>query len=70
MQRSPALHSNNAMETKNKLRVSRHTYPFRLKDPVDGRTVRARFLAKVKDITDCYAAWEIVAPPRQEGKPQ
>lgn len=58
------------METNNKLRIAQHTYPFRLKDPVSGRTVRARFLAKVKDISDCYAAWEIVAPPAREAKPQ
>jgi len=41
-----------------------------LRDPVDGRVVHARFLAKIKDISDCCAAWEIVAPARPESKPQ
>jgi len=46
--------------------LTRHSYPFRLRDPVSGRAVRARFLAKLKDITDCCAAWEIVAPAHPE----
>ena len=41
----------------------RSTYPFRLQDPVSGIWVRARFLARLKDVGDCLAAWEIVAPP-------
>ena len=48
--------------------LTRHSYPFRLRDPVSGRAVRARFLAKLKDITDCYAAWEIVAPAHPDPK--
>jgi hypothetical protein len=39
------------------------SYPFRLRDPVSGIWVRARFIAKLKDVADCCAAWEIVAPP-------
>jgi len=50
--------------------MKRGSYPFRLRDPVDGRVVHARFLARIKDITDCCAAWEIVAPARPESKPQ
>lgn len=53
-----------------KTRMTRHAYPFKLRDPVSGRWVRARFLAKVKDVTDCYAAWEILAPPLPEPKLQ
>jgi hypothetical protein len=45
------------------------SYPFRLRDPVSGRLVRARFIAKLKDIADCCAAWEIVAPARPGSKP-
>jgi hypothetical protein len=58
------------MDRNNKTHVVKHNYPFRLRDPVSGVTVRARFLSKLKDITDCYAAWEIVAPPREPAKPQ
>ena len=47
-------------------RSPKASYPFQLRDPVSGRKVRARFLANVKDIADCLAAWEIVAPARPE----
>ena len=50
-------------------REPRVTYPFRLRDPVSGIWVRARFIAKLKDVGDCLAAWEIVAPPL-EAKPR
>ena len=46
------------------------TYPFQLRDPVTGRFVRARFIATLKDIADCCAAWEIMAPARPEPKPR
>lgn len=52
------------------MKITSPTYPFRLRDPVSGRMVRARFIAKLKDITDCYAAWEIVTPVRTESTPQ
>jgi hypothetical protein len=58
------------MSANNRTFASRASYPFRLRDPVTGRWVRARFIAKLKDIADCYAAWEIVAPARPEPKPQ
>ena len=55
------------MADQNKMRLTHPaSYPFRLKDPVSGRYVRARFLAKVKDIAGCYAAWEIITPARPE----
>jgi hypothetical protein len=44
-------------------RPARAHYPFRLRDPVCGFWVRARFIARLQDIPDCCAAWEIVAPP-------
>ena len=50
-------------------RSSRASYPFQLRDPVSGRCVRARFIAKLKDVADCCAAWEILAPARSEPKP-
>jgi hypothetical protein len=45
------------------------SYPFQLRDPVSGRFVSARFIAKLNDIADCCAAWEILAPARLELKP-
>ena len=50
--------------------ADRVTYPFQLRDPVSGRKVRARFIAKLQDIAGCCAAWEILAPARPEPKPQ
>ena len=59
------------MTTANKVRLTHAaTYPFQLCDPVSGRRVRARFIAKLQDIADCCAAWEIVTPARSESKPQ
>ena len=46
--------------TNSSLRPRRKAYPFQLRDPVNGRKVRARFLAHVKEIDGCMAAWEIV----------
>ena len=57
------------MTTPTPPRSSGVTYPFQLRDPVSGRFVRARFIAKLKDIADCCAAWEILAPARPEAKP-
>ena len=45
-----------------RIKITRPTYPFRLRDPVTGRTVHARFIAGLQGISDCCAAWEIVAP--------
>ena len=49
---------------------ARASYPFQLRDPVSGRCVRARFIAKLKYVSDCCAAWEILAPARPEAKRQ
>ena len=54
------------MTTRPPMRPHHATYPFQLRDPVSGRFVRARFIAKLKDIADCCAAWEILAPARTE----
>jgi hypothetical protein len=51
------------MNSEPKISLRRATYPFRLRDPVSGIWVRARFLAKLPEIADCLAAWEIMAPP-------
>jgi hypothetical protein len=56
------------MARDSRMRATQHTYPFRLRDPVSGRFVRARFLAEVKEISDCFAAWEILAPARPTRK--
>ena len=37
-------------------------YPYELRDPVDGRRVRARCIAGLEGIADCCAAWEILSP--------
>lgn len=59
---------NGAMDktTHSPLRRRRMAYPFQLRDPVDGRKVRARFLANVKEIDGCLSAWEIVGGLRAE----
>lgn len=49
---------------------SRRAYPFRLQDPVSGIWFRARFLAATKDVSDCLAAWEIMAAPKLAAKPR
>ena len=56
------------MTTPTQMQPDRATYPFQLRDPVSGRKVRARFIAKLQDIADCCAAWEILAPARPEPK--
>lgn len=60
----------NDMTTPFPTRTARASYPFQLRDPVSGRCVRARFIAKLNDIADCCAAWEILAPARPEAKAQ
>jgi hypothetical protein len=57
------------MGNPSKFRLTHATYPFRLRDPVSGHWVKARFIAKLQDIAGCCAAWEIVAPEPQS-KPQ
>lgn len=52
------------MANQTTLRPSRRTYPFRLQDPVSGIWVKARFVASMKDVPDCLAAWEIMAAPK------
>ena len=56
------------MTTPSLMRPAHATYPFRLRDPVSGRFVRARFIATLKDIAGCCAAWEILAPARPEAE--
>ncbi len=58
------------MPTDNTLRTTRRTYPFRLQDPVSGIWVKARFIAGMKDVSDCLAAWEIMAAPKLAAKPR
>ncbi len=57
------------MTTPNTIRTTHVSYPFRLRDPLNGRWMKARFLAKINEIADCCAAWEIVAPARTHPKP-
>lgn len=48
----------------------RTSYPFELRDPVDGRRVRARFIATLKDVAGCCAAWEILSPSTPGSDPR
>ncbi len=38
-------------------------YPFRFRDPVTRRWVRARYVAERHEIAARYAEWEIAGPP-------
>ena len=44
-------------------------YPFRFKDPVTGKWVRARYRATVQDIAARYATWEITGPVVRPASP-
>jgi hypothetical protein len=39
-------------------------FPFRFRDPVSGKWVRARYVAQRDEIAGRYAAWEITGPPK------
>ena len=38
-------------------------FPFRFRDPVSGKWVRARYVAQREEIAARYAEWEIAGPP-------
>jgi len=38
-------------------------YPFRFRDPVSGKWVRARYVAERHEIAARYAEWEIIGSP-------
>jgi hypothetical protein len=38
-------------------------FPFRFRDPVSGKWIRARYVAQRDDIAERYAEWEIIGPP-------
>ena len=38
-------------------------YPFRFRDPLTGRWVKARYVAEMEAIRSRYAAYEILGPP-------
>ena len=38
-------------------------YPFRFRDPVSGKWVRARYVAERHELEARYAEWEIIGPP-------
>jgi len=38
-------------------------FPFRYRDRVSGKWVRARYVAERHEIAACYAQWEIIGPP-------
>jgi hypothetical protein len=43
--------------------MDRALYPFRYRDPVTGKWVRARYRATRETIARRHAAWEITGPP-------
>jgi hypothetical protein len=38
-------------------------FPFRFRDPLTGKWVRARYVAERREIGARYAEWEITGPP-------
>ena len=38
-------------------------HPFRFRDPLSGKWVRARYVAERHEIAARYAVWEITGPP-------
>jgi len=38
-------------------------YPFRYRDPLTGKWIRARYIAERYVLAERYAEWEIIAPP-------
>ena len=38
-------------------------FPFRFRDPVTGKWVRARYVAELHEIKQRYAEWEIIGVP-------
>lgn len=44
-------------------------YPFRFRDPVTGKWVRARYRATLQDIAARYATWEITGPVSRPASP-
>jgi hypothetical protein len=49
--------------------MSLELYPFRFKDPVTGKWVRARYRATVRDIAGRYQTWEITGPVVRPASP-
>ena len=38
-------------------------YPFRFRDPLTGKWIRARYVAELHEIEQRYAEWEIIGEP-------
>jgi len=38
-------------------------YPFRFRDPLSGKWVRARYVAERHELSARYVEWEIIGPP-------
>jgi hypothetical protein len=43
--------------------MTRELHPFRFRDPVTGKWVRARYRATLQDIAARYATWEVTGSP-------
>jgi hypothetical protein len=43
--------------------MPRELYPFRYRDRLTGKWVRARYVAELHEIAERYAEWEITGPP-------
>ena len=37
-------------------------FPFRYRDPLTGKRIRARYMAELHVIAECYAEWELTGP--------
>ena len=47
--------------------MPKELFPFRYRDGLTGKWVRARYLAERHVIADCYKEWEITGPPEIRG---
>src|SRR4030095_1843646 len=44
-------------------------FPFRYRDPLTGKWVKARYLAERHEIVERYKDWEITGPPEKRADP-
>src|SRR5204863_2779737 len=42
--------------------MTHEVFPFRYRDPLTGKWIRARYMAELQVIAECYAEWELTGP--------
>jgi hypothetical protein len=45
-------------------------FPFRYRDALTGKWVRARYLAELREIQQRYSQWELIGPPEIRQVPE